>query len=166
MSSRRPFERVSYPHFSDEGTKMRGHFIIHQQEELASLNIYRFVEVCLSSVALEWFNFYCNYFTELHSIPCKWRICTFLLLCWVVYTNHIYVISGWFKGCSRAIWDQMVLLFFFLEALSKTNSTHLPDFFASFFQTTKHQWTYTSFLGHMWNWISLVKLMGHKVYTF
>lgn len=84
-----------------------------QQAEPASLNIYKFVEVCLSNVALEWFNFYYNHFMELHIIHylCKLYIFTLLLLYGVVYTNRTYVIYEWLQGCSRAIWDQMVLPF-------------------------------------------------------
>lgn len=44
---------VSHPHFSNERTRMQRHFFIHQQAELTGLSIYRFLEVCLSSVALD-----------------------------------------------------------------------------------------------------------------
>lgn len=59
---------MCHPYFADEKTKMQGHFIMHQQTELASLNTYRFVEVCLSSVALERLNFYYDHFMEVEII--------------------------------------------------------------------------------------------------
>ena len=104
-----------------------------QQAEPASLNIYKFVEVCLSNVALEWFNFYYNHFMELHIIHyCVNYIFLHFYCCTELFTQiaHMSFMSDFrdVQGQFETKWSFR----FFFEALNKTNTTHMPDFYSLF----------------------------------